>query len=533
MSALTGLYISNTYKQLIQIGSNNIGLTSSIQYLQDGAGITSALGISTTGVTVNATGITINSYVLTVAGTASITGTNTGDQDLSSYALKSDPLSQFAATTSLQLKNTISDETGSGALVFATSPTLVTPALGVPSSGTLSSCTGLPISTGVSGLASGIASFLAVPLSANLKTAVTDETGSGSLVFATSPTLITPAIGTPSSGTLTNCNGLPVVSGLNGTSPGITSFLQTASSLNLRAAMTDSTGTGVVVFATSPTLVTPLLGTPTSGTLTNCTGLPVGSITGLGTGVGTFLATPSSANLKAALTDETGSGAAVFATSPTLVTPILGTPTSGTLTNCTGYTEANLSISDITTNNVSITQHGFAPKAPNDGTKYLDGTGAYSVPVGSSGFVLQQIRQEISAVATGTTIMPYDDTIPQNTEGDQYMSVSITPSNVNNKLTIICSLTCSVNVSSTISVGLFQDSTAGALAATGAFMTTGTGLFTITLCHTMAAGTTSATTFKIRAGSSGAFTTTVNGQNASRIYGGVCSSYVQVTETTA
>lgn len=62
----------------------------------------------------------------------------------------------------------------------------------------------------------------------------------------------------------------------------------------------------------------------------------VGSITGLGTGVATFLATPSSANLASAVTDETGSGALVFATSPTLVTPILGTPSSGTLTSCTG-----------------------------------------------------------------------------------------------------------------------------------------------------------------------------------------------------
>ena len=62
----------------------------------------------------------------------------------------------------------------------------------------------------------------------------------------------------------------------------------------------------------------------------------VGSITGLGAGVATFLATPSSANLASAVTDETGSGALVFATSPTLVTPILGTPSSGTLTSCTG-----------------------------------------------------------------------------------------------------------------------------------------------------------------------------------------------------
>jgi hypothetical protein len=98
-----------------------------------------------------------------------------------------------------------------------------------------------------------------------------------------------------------------------------------------------STGSGNNVLSTSPTLVTPILGTPTSATLTNATGLPVATgISGLGTGVATLLATPSSANLAAALTDETGSGSAVFATSPTLVTPILGTPTSGTLTNATG-----------------------------------------------------------------------------------------------------------------------------------------------------------------------------------------------------
>ena len=67
-------------------------------------------------------------------------------------------------------------------------------ALGTPSSGTLSACTGLPISTGVNGLGTGVATFLATPTSANLATAVTDETGSGSLVFGTSPTLSNPTI---------------------------------------------------------------------------------------------------------------------------------------------------------------------------------------------------------------------------------------------------------------------------------------------------------------------------------------------------
>jgi hypothetical protein len=88
---------------------------------------------------------------------------------------------------------------------------------------------------------------------------------------------------------------------------------------NKNVASVTNTGTGNNVLATSPTLVTPVLGTPTSGTLTNCTGLPVSTgISGLGANVGTFLATPTSANLAAAVTNETGSGALVFATAPSL-----------------------------------------------------------------------------------------------------------------------------------------------------------------------------------------------------------------------
>lgn len=127
-------------------------------------------------------------------------------------------------------------------------------------------------------------------------------------------------------------NSLPV---MVTSATGVQTFLTTPSSANLAAMVTDETGSGALVFANSPTLVTPALGTPASGVLTNCTGLPVSTgIAGLGTGVATFLATPSSANLAAAVSDETGTGALVFANSPTLVSPALGTPSSGTLTNC-------------------------------------------------------------------------------------------------------------------------------------------------------------------------------------------------------
>lgn len=107
--------------------------------------------------------------------------------------------------------------TGTGALVFATSPTFVTPALGTPSSATLTSATGLPISTGVTGLASNVATFLGSPTSSNGRAMYTDETGTGSAVFATSPSLVTPNLGAASATTITIGSGTTILKHLSAT----------------------------------------------------------------------------------------------------------------------------------------------------------------------------------------------------------------------------------------------------------------------------------------------------------------------------
>jgi hypothetical protein len=83
---------------------------------------------------------------------------------------------------------------------------------------------------------------------------------------------------------------------------------------------------------TNKTFVAPALGTPASGTLTNTTGFPVANLAGAGSGVLTFLATPSSANLAAAVTGETGSGALVFGTGPSIAGGALSGTFSGTPT---------------------------------------------------------------------------------------------------------------------------------------------------------------------------------------------------------
>lgn len=146
------------------------------------------------------------------------------------------------------------------------------------------------------------------------------------------------------------------------------------------------------------------------------------------------------------------------------------------------------------------------------------------------GKLLQAVHSADGAVATGTVVIPQDDSIPQNTEGDEYLSVAITPNSTSNRLLIEALVVGAHSGGGNLTLALFQDAIAGALTAVGHQLHSANGMAHFLLAFEMAAGTTSATTFKIRVGSSAAGTFTFNGISAGRIYGGVSGSYIRITE---
>jgi len=191
----------------------------------------------------------------------------------------------------------------------------------------------------------------------------------------------------------------------------------------------------------------------------------------------------------------------------------------------------------IATNAVDGTQIDLGNMVAGD-TMYYNGTDIIRLAKGTAGQsirmnagatapewasptgVVQLVNTQTGAVATGTTAFPVDDTIPQNTEGDEYMTLAITPTNTNNFLIIDAVVHIATNVGSNqiMSVGLFQDTTANALAVGHQAESNATinVLQSIVFRHKMTAGTTSSTTF--------------NGAGSSRRFGGVLASSITITE---
>lgn len=144
---------------------------------------------------------------------------------------------------------------------------------------------------------------------------------------------------------------------------------------------------------------------------------------------------------------------------------------------------------------------------------------------------VQVVVTESTAVATGTTTTPFNDTIPTITAGTEFMTATITPTNANNTLLIQVNAVVSSSASSLqVTAALHQDAVTNALAAASVYEGIATAMFVISFTHKMTAGTTSATTFRVRIGPSSAATITFNGQSGGRIFGGVCASSIIVTE---
>ena len=147
--------------------------------------------------------------------------------------------------------------------------------------------------------------------------------------------------------------------------------------------------------------------------------------------------------------------------------------------------------------------------------------------------VVQSSFVQDGAVATGTTLIPFDDTIPQITEGDEYLTLSHTPLDAANLLYIFVYVGAANSAAgqNQMTMALFKDAVADALSCS-TLRTLGDTLSPNSLNHRIVAGGTSAITFRVRAGLDAAGTTTFNGESGARLFGGVLASSITILEVT-
>ena len=179
-----------------------------------------------------------------------------------------------------------------------------------------------------------------------------------------------------------------------------------------------------------------------------------------------------------------------------------------------------------------LEESGGTVTAPNN----LSVTGTISGTIGSTttfpaGHVIQYAYNQTGAVATGTTNFPEDDTIPQITEGDEFLTQAITPKSASSTISIEVHIFYSQSTSTRSGIGLFKDSGADALAFTSNYIHAATSMGNMQLFYAETSGNTNARTYRVRCGlisSSGTFT--LNGQSGARKFGGVAMSTIRIME---
>jgi hypothetical protein len=193
-------------------------------------------------------------------------------------------------------------------------------------------------------------------------------------------------------------------------------------------------------------------------------------------------------------------------------------------------TTAKINNAAVTAAKASIATQGEA-EAGTDTTKLVTPLRvAEAIAALSSAKIAQVVSVFDGATASGTGTIPDDDTIPQNTEGTEFLTLAITPTNASSTLRIDYLLNIVSSGSGSPIVALFVDATAGALNAARNTDNAANGQRQLHNTHFVSAGSTTLRTYKIRGGGHVAGTTRINGDISARKMGGVLASYIIITE---